>query len=95
VSQPQRIDPDDAHLAAGLAVRRDVQAVRDATRQAPKLHPAIQETQLAFGSLRLSFLGEDSEVLYGRLMDVIVAAEDVATRIRVAYPELQLRRAAA
>lgn len=86
---------EEAKIRAALNVRRDIQAVAAAAGdRLPQLGPSIHAAHLALHTMRQSGLGDDVQALYERLLDVVVSAEDVATRIRVSYPDLTVEAAA-
>jgi hypothetical protein len=95
VSQPQRTtfsEIAEEEILAALHVRGHVQAVRAAG--VPSLRPSLEKLLFAGAVMKASTLGEDPDELYQRLLEVLVAAENVATRLLVANPDLKPRHRA-
>jgi hypothetical protein len=84
----QRFPTELEAAEAALAVRRDIQALSMAG-DPPALGPAIMAAHRALHTMRVSQLGDDVGELYRRLLEVAAAAESVAVRTRIAYPELE------
>lgn len=91
MDEPQRIPirhPGKQPADGVLNIRRDVQLAREAYGpNVPKLGPAIAKA-------RMAQIADNVEELDGHLLDLILAAEDVLTRIRTAFPELTTRHSA-
>lgn len=78
-----------------LNIRRDVQLAREAYGQVrPTLRPSIVKAQMALSTMNASVIGDNVEELDNRLIDVVIAAEDVLAKIRTAFPELTVRHRA-
>lgn len=83
--------PDEAaHLMAAIAFRHDVQAALARSGRARNFGSAVTAAGAALAIARSTGMGADPAVLYRNLIDVVVAAEDVAIRLRVANPEMRL-----
>lgn len=85
-----RITTDEAHLAAAVAVRRDVQAVASRAAESPHLQEAVNSARLALIALNATMIGTDPLVIYGRLIMALVSVERAALNVRVAHPEMEL-----
>lgn len=80
---------DEDKLVAAFAVRRDIQATRAARGDdVPQLRTAIDLAHGSLSTMTRTGLGEDTSAIYARLLDVVVAAEDVLIRILLACPEI-------
>ena len=86
---PQRFPTELQAAEAALAVRRDIQAL-SAAGDPPALGPSIRKAHAALHTMSMSQLGDDVAELYQRLLEVAAAAESVAIRTRIAYPELEI-----
>lgn len=86
-----RIPDDVALLMAGIAVRRDVQlAAGEVVKRTPHLGTAFVTLGAALAMTRQTGIGEDDEVIYRNLINLLAEGEVVATRLRAANPDLRL-----